>query len=257
MDGGHSHDFRDKIAGHFTRAARRFAQWAGLYAATGDETPIPAAKDKSKKPKVIKLKHLKPTQIAVGMKQVELKQKRLRELEKDKNKDKLDDFILDRPIRVVLGPDGDAYVIDHHHLALALIREGHKTAPVLVEADYSHLPPAEFWQKMEDMHYVYPYDADGIKRSVDDIPDTLTEMQDDPYRALAGFARNDGAFKKDWTPFAEFKWADYFRALIPKALVEKDFDKALKKAVELARAPGASHLPGYIPPKKPPGMDRK
>ncbi|MEZ0224544.1 MAG: ParB-like protein [Alphaproteobacteria bacterium] len=251
MDGGHSHDFGDKISGLFTRAARRFAQWAGLQMATGDETPIPAAKDK-KKPKVIKLKNLKPTQIAVGMKQVALKQKRLRELEKDK-KDKLDEFILDRPIRVVLGPDGDAYVIDHHHLALALIREGHKTAPVLVEADYSHLSPSDFWQKMEDMHYVYPYDADGIKRSVDDIPDKLTDLQDDPYRALAGFARNDGAFKKDWTPFAEFKWADYFRKLIPKALVEKDFDKALKKAVEFARAPSASHLPGYIPPKNPPG----
>ena len=70
-------------------------------------------------------------------------------------------------------------------------------------------------------------------------------------------ARNEGAFKKDWTPFAEFKWADYFRALIPKELVKKDFDKALKKAVELARAPGASRLPGYIPPKKPPEPGKK
>jgi hypothetical protein len=256
MDGGHSYNFRDKLAGHFARAARRFAQWAGLQMATGDETPVPAAKDKSKKPKVIKLKHLKPTQIAVGMKQVELKQKRLKELEKEK-KDKLDEFVLDRPIRVVLGPDGDAYVIDHHHLALALIREGHTTAPVIVEADYSNLCACDFWKKMEDMHYVYPYDANGIKRPVSDIPDKLTKMQDDPYRALAGFARNDGAFRKDWTPFAEFKWADYFRKLIPKEQVEKHFDKALKKAAELARAPGASHLPGYIPPKKPPGMDKK
>ena len=107
------------------------------------------------------------------------------------------------------------------------------------------------------MNYVYPYDENGKKREIGEIPDSLTKMKDDPYRALAGFARNEGAFKKDWTPFAEFKWADYFRKLIPKELVEKDFDKALKKAVDLARDPAASHLPGYIPPKKPGGPEKK
>lgn len=249
-------DFGDHLTGVFSRASRGIAKFFGVNDIAGDD-PIPAGKDKSK-PKLVtvKLKKLRPTQLAVGLRQVELKQERLRKLAKDK-KDKLDDFITERPIRVVMGPDNDAYIIDHHHLGLALMREGHTTAPVEVVADYSGLSVAAFWKKMEEMNYVYPYDADGKKRAVGEIPDSLTKMQDDPYRALAGFARNEGAFKKDWTPFAEFKWADYFRKLIPKADVEKDFDKALKKAVELARDPAASHLPGYIPPKKPAGPEKK
>lgn len=250
-------DFSDHLSGIFAQAAQSVKKIFGVNDIAGDD-PVPAGKDKGKpqKPVVIKLKNLKPTQLCVGMKQVELKQDRLKKLAKDK-KDKLDDFILDRPIRVVMGPNGDAYIIDHHHLGLALIREGHTSAPVLVEADYSALSVAAFWKKMEEMNYVYPYDADGKKRAVGEIPDTLTKMQDDPYRALAGFARNEGAFKKDWTPFAEFKWADYFRKLIPKADVDKDFDKALKRAVELARDPAASKLPGYIGPKKPPEPGKK
>jgi len=256
MGGGPRKDFGDYLSGAFARAARNVVKMFGVNEIAGDD-PIPAGKDKSKSKLVtVKLRKLRPTQLAVGMKQVELKQERLRKLAKEK-KDKLEDFITERPIRVVMGPDGDAYIIDHHHLGLALIREGHTTASVQVEADYSHLSTAEFWKKMQEMNYVYPYDADGKKRAVADIPDSLTKMQDDPYRALAGFARNEGAFKKDWTPFAEFKWADYFRKLIPKADVEKDFDKALKKAVELAREPAASKLPGYIPPKKPAGPERK
>jgi hypothetical protein len=249
-------DFGDHLTGVFSRASRGIAKIFGVNDVAGDD-PIPAGKDKSKSKLVtVKLKKLRPTQLAVGLRQVELKQERLRKLAKDK-KDKLEDFITERPIRVVMGPDNDAYIIDHHHLGLALMREGHTTAPVEVVADYSGLSVAAFWKKMEEMNYVYPYDADGKKRTVGEIPDSLTKMQDDPYRALAGFARNEGAFKKDWTPFAEFKWADYFRKLIPKADVEKDFDKALKKAVEFAKDPAASHLPGYIPPRKPAGPEKK
>jgi len=206
-------------------------------------------------PTEIELANLHPTQMAVGMKQVEFKQKGLRKLAGKKKE--LEKFILERPIRVVLGPGGQAYVIDHHHLALALVREGFTKAPVSVAADYSKMDEEEFWQKMQDMKYVYPYDADGKKRPFDDIPDKLTDLQDDPYRALAGYARNEGAFNKIKIPFSEFKWADYFRTRIPKDLVEKDFDAALEKAVELARYPDAKNLPGYIPPKNKPDKGRK
>jgi len=67
------------------------------------------------------LRTLRPTQMTVGMLQVKHKRLRLRALEK--RPAELLDFILEHPIRVVLGPKEKAYVIDHHHLALAIMKE--------------------------------------------------------------------------------------------------------------------------------------
>src|SRR5580698_2377894 len=86
----------------------------------------------------VELFRLRPTQLTVGMLEVKHKRRRLRQLEKQPGQ--LVAFILEMPIRVVIGPAKKAYVIDHHHLGLALLREDFKSAPMHVEADFSHLP---------------------------------------------------------------------------------------------------------------------
>ncbi len=202
-----------------------------------DNEPVPN--------QTIELAKLMPTQIAVGMLQVERKQKRLRELADDP--EKLTAYITERPIRVVMGPEGKAYVIDHHHLGLALIREKHVSAPMVVEADYSHLPEDKFWEKMQQMRYVHPFDSKGVEKPYSDIPKSLTAMEDDPYRSLASYVREEGGFKKVRTPFAEFAWADFFRTRIPEEMIRDDLKKAIKLAVKLARKPEAKKLPGFKP----------
>lgn len=203
---------------------------------------------KTTQPNVIALSQLKPTQVTVGMLQVKHKQKRLKEL--IRRPSELVDFILERPIVVVRGPGAKAYVIDHHHLALALLREKYETAPMFVEDDFSSLALPAFWRKMQAKHFVHPFDEKGKLVPLSRIPATLNGLKDDPYRSLAGFARELGAFNKVETPFAEFLWADYFRIHIPRHLVKKDFQKALKHAVTLAAAPWASKLPGFKGKKK-------
>ena len=103
---------------------------------------------------VTPLSQLIPTQITVGMRLVREKQAHLRALKK--NPEELKRFLLDHPIRVVLGPGKKVYVIDHHHLALALIREGYKTALMKVEADYSNYDQDKFWKKMQKMKDFLP-----------------------------------------------------------------------------------------------------
>src|SRR5580698_7290502 len=76
----------------------------------------------------VELSKLRPTQLTVGMLEVKSKRKRLRQLEKRPGE--LVHFVLENPIRVVLGPADKTYVIDHHHLALALIREDFHNAPM-------------------------------------------------------------------------------------------------------------------------------
>ena len=72
--------------------------------------------------------------MTVGMLQVKHKRVRLKALEKRPSE--LVDFIIEHPIRVVLGPKEKVYVVDHHHLALALIKERFETAPMVVEKDF-------------------------------------------------------------------------------------------------------------------------
>jgi hypothetical protein len=193
----------------------------------------------------IDLKLLRPTQMAVGLRLVKHKIKGLRRL--DRKPQELVDFILENPIRVVLGPKRRAYVIDHHHLGLALIREGFRTAPVVLEQDFSSLAAADFRATMEKRQWLHPFDGRGEAHSADDIPADLMDLEDDPYRSLAGFVRYGGGFVKTDLPYMEFQWADYFRTRVKRRLVVEDLARATKKADALAHLPEASGLPGYVP----------
>jgi hypothetical protein len=196
----------------------------------------------------VELSKLRPTQLTVGMLEVKSKRKRLRQLEKRPGE--LVHFVLENPIRVVLGPADKTYVIDHHHLALALIREDFHNAPMQIEADFSRLPIRRFWTRMQRRKFVHPINARGKKEPVADLPKDLSDLKNDPYRALAGFVREAGGYRKTVTPFEEFAWADYFRKHIGKKVIRGDFKKALKQAMTLSRSKTAERLPGYLGPSK-------
>ncbi len=192
----------------------------------------------------IAVKVLRPTQIAVG--QLMVKAKRDGLVKRERKPQELVDFILTNPIRVVSGPLDRHYIVDHHHLGLALLKERFKTAPVDVLADFSKLSMPEFWKEMEGRQWVHPVDGKGKPRQISDIPAKLTDLEDDIYRSLAGFVRQEGGFTKTQEPYAEFLWADYFRPLINAKSLKADFDGWVRKAKKMAAAPEAAHLPGYI-----------
>ena len=193
----------------------------------------------------VAVKALRPTQIAVGMKLVKAKRKGLRA--RERKPQELVQFILENPIRVVAGPGKFLFVVDHHHLALALLDESFDTAPVVVLDDLSTLAMPEFWKQMEAKGWVHPFDGKGRKRPLRNIPRKVRKLEDDPYRGLAGFVRVGGGFQKSQTPYAEFLWADFYRTRIAAKMVKKDFPKALQQAKRLAGSVDASALPGYTP----------
>jgi hypothetical protein len=87
---------------------------------------------------------------------------------------------------------------------------------------------------LDNHRWVYPYDAKGERRHFRDIPKTVAELKDDPFRSLAGELRRVGGFAKDTTPFSEFLWADFLRRRISRKSVEANFEKATEKALALA-----------------------
>jgi hypothetical protein len=187
---------------------------------------------------------LRPTQMTVGLREVNAKRKRWRELSGGKTGKLLGTHM----IPVVLGPKKRNYVVDHHHLARALHEEKVKDVAVTVITNLSALEPDEFWTVMDNRNWMHPFDASGRRRPYEDIPKSVTELVDDPFRSLAGELRRAGGFAKDTTPFSEFLWADFLRRRIKRKAVDDDFDRSLEKALQLAKSQDATHLPGWCGP---------
>jgi hypothetical protein len=95
-------------------------------------------------------------------------------------------FLGDHMIPVVIGPKKRQYIIDHHHLALALHYEGLEHVLVTVVADLSPLELDSFWVVLDHHGWVHPYDASGQRQGFGDIPELVARLQDDPFRSLAG-----------------------------------------------------------------------
>ena len=187
---------------------------------------------------------LRPTQITVGMREVEAKRRAWREKAGLKGAE----FLGQHMIPVIMGPKGHYYVIDHHHLARALHEEGVERILVTVTANLSKLDKAEFWSVMDNRNWMHPFDEHGARRPAADIPKTIKKLVDDPFRSLAGELRLAGGYAKDTTPFSEFLWADFLRRRLKRADVEKDFDTAVAEALILAKSEAANHLPGWSGP---------
>src|SRR5712672_4802760 len=173
---------------------------------------------------------LHPTQMTVGIREVKEKRKRLREHWRKHKKIKQGEFLGRHMIPVVLGPDKRHYVVDHHHLARALHDEGVKDILVTIIADLTMVDRDAFWGVLVNKRWVYPYDAKGERHHFKDVPKTVADLKDDPFRSLAGELRRAGGYAKDTTPFSEFLWADFLRRKLLRKSVEADFEKAIEKA---------------------------
>jgi len=194
--------------------------------------------------KPVAIADLRPTQITVGMREVNAKRKRWREMKARKGAK----FLGTHMIPVVLGPKDRHYVIDHHHLARALHDEGIKDVMVTVVSNLSMLESGAFWVVLDNRNWMHPFNDQGRRCGYKDIPRSVSDLIDDPFRSLAGELRRAGGVAKDTTPFSEFLWADFLRRHIKRKLVENDFDNALETAMKLAKSQGAIYLPGWCGP---------
>ncbi len=191
----------------------------------------------------VALTSLHPTQGAVGMREAGAKRAEVEERASDPKR--LDKFLAKHAIPVVLGPNGQMYLIDHHHLGLALFQAQVAEVYVSIEDDLSGLTIAEFWKRMEAEGKVHAFDAAGRKIDPSALPRNLGDLNDDPYRDLAGSVRDAGGFDKTKAPFSEFSWADFFRARVAAGLIASDYDAAVRQGMVLAHGAEAAALPGF------------
>jgi hypothetical protein len=194
----------------------------------------------------IAIKTLRPTQMTLGIREVDRKRAAWRERKAQGG----GEFLGHHLIPAVLGPGNNFWLIDHHHLARALLDEGVEQVLVSVVAKLSHLPKKRFFAFMDSHNWLHPYGAAGKRCSWDDLPRHVGKMADDPYRSLAGEVRIAGGYAKNEAPYSEFLWADFFRDRIKPDAVENHFEKALTKALKLSRSKPAAYLPGFAGPQE-------
>jgi hypothetical protein len=187
------------------------------------------------------LTELRPTQCTVGMAEVAAKRAewaRLGRHERSK-------LLRSHWFPAVRGAQGRHFVVDHHHLGVALWHEQVRTVQVTVLDDLSWLDEPTFWRTMEWRGWAHPFDARGARRPATRIPTRLDQLHDDPFRSLAGQVREAGGYAKQDLPYAEFMWADFLRRRLGARGLAAGLDAALPQALELAREPEARYLPGW------------
>lgn len=195
----------------------------------------------------VPLAALHPTQITVGNAEVAAKRAQWAALDAKARSSTL----AGHWFPAVRGPGGRYFIVDHHHLGLALDEENVESVWVMVLDDLSAVEGEQFWRAMEFHRWAHPYDERGRRRDYDAIPSRISKLRDDPYRSLAGLVREAGGYAKDAEPFAEFLWADFFRPQIARKTLRTPGSptlpaEALQQALALARQPSGRYLPGWV-----------
>jgi hypothetical protein len=203
------------------------------------------------------LADLHPTQASVGMAEVRIKAEKLKDEIQRRGEHDFLKYLLkhDKEEPVVIGPGDNFYITDHHHLARALYDLGvSKTYCIIVE-NLSDERVDDFWRRMEENNEVYLKDQNGNLIMPNDLPISIKDLSDDPFRSLAGAVREFCGFEKgdkssSAEDYLEFQWANYLRAHwaqtgIATKDIDTNFDNATHAALHLAIQKDAASLPGY------------
>jgi hypothetical protein len=192
---------------------------------------------------LVELASLRPTQCAVGYREVDQRGAKIAE----KSPKKLKSYITAHLPLVVVGPSGAPYLIDGHHLCFALLK--YRIADRVearIVANWRESNAEEFWKSMRQHGWVYPYDNKG-QGPIDPqkLPQKIREMTDDPYRSLAWAVRKRAGYVKTLDSFAEFQWANFLRTRVAITEGSSGFEQAVEDSLKIVHGPEAKKLPGY------------
>jgi hypothetical protein len=228
-----------------------------MYECTGEEMPDDQC--------LIRLSSLRPTQVAFGRLAALCKQQ---DMEDYSSVQDLQQYLNKNPIPIVIGDNGQFYATDHHHLAIALYNSdfefvytqqgNERFVPVtIIDNQNGKKSEAQFWQYMQLKNYTYLYDQHGKSITYKQLPQSITQLLNDPFRSLSYLVRKFGGYGKVDIFFQEFIWANYFRysggfSSLEKAgdnsnpmIEETQLESIFAQALKMAKSKDASFLPGW------------
>lgn len=197
----------------------------------------------------VRLDQVHPTQFTVGYLAIEDKREKIESLANDG--EKLEEYLAKKDAPAIIGPDKRFHIIDRHHTSSGLlgaeIEESRKLLTIKIIDDFSNRSFDSFYRYMKKNKYVYLYKKGVGPLNPTQLPRSLNEMIDDPFRSLAWAVREAGGFLKEDIPYLEFFWADFLRTKLHlNDSSMSSINQVLNKAIKIARSKEASHLPGRI-----------
>jgi hypothetical protein len=144
----------------------------------------------------VPLTDLRPTQMTVGFREVEIKRRQWREADEEARAKLLRRHV----VPPVVGPKGRYFIVDHHHFTKALLDEKAPLIAVYIVADPEGLAKDEFWTYLDNSDWCHAYDATGNRCKLSDIPRSISELADDPFRSLVGELIRAGGCAKSSKP---------------------------------------------------------
>jgi len=234
--------------------AKRALSIASVILAAGLASPAPAKTCRPDDPAqtscTLQVERLRPTQFAVGSIAVDCKADGIARRSKKKLKKYLQ--APDREVPAVVGPDGNFYITDHHHLATAVYRAKSKEwgdddklmrVKIIANHDAGGVSLAEFWEGMQRERLTYNSDNKGIPdMNFALLPTTVGGLLNDPYRTLSRWVREGCGYVKlgktqcddirtdhphEAPYFMEFYWGEFFRQQLPLTVAEREVCKSI------------------------------
>lgn len=206
--------------------------------------PLPAP-DPAKPLLEIPLRSLLPTQLCIGLAEI---RSRINDFSKDSLQQRRS-YLGTKPVPLVRNGAGDLWMVDRHHRLRGLMEidpEANAFGYIVQELP-SHTR-ADSLLQLQAKGWLYLYDGRGLgPLQARELPDTLLDLQDDPYRSLVWKLKKEKVIRPaPLIPFHEFRWGAWLRSRNLPPFHSLNLEPALPVARSLARSRAASHLAGWI-----------
>ena len=187
---------------------------------------------------------LHPTQWCVGLAEVwsrqqdfarETREARLSELKR-------------KPVPLVRNAGGHLWMVDRHHRLRALLeldRQSTTWGYVIAELDVDD--HSAVLEVLDQRGWLYLFDGRGNgPRPPLELPHSLLDLDDDPYRSLVWKLKQEGLIKPQrQIPYHEFRWGSWLRSRPLPPFSSRHLNPALIPARRLVCSQAASGMPGW------------
>ena len=204
--------------------------------------PLP---EKSTKLIEVPVCNLHPTQWCIGLAEVISRQNKLCHQTK---KERLN-YLKYKPVPLVRSANGESWMIDRHHLLYSLLGidpDSTTWGYVIAKLPFSDRLMVLEYLKKQGWLYLYNSRGNGPLPSKE-LPNSLLELEDDPYRSLVWRLKKEGLIKPQrHIPYHEFHWASWLRLRSLPPFSSYKLEPAFIPAKRLVCARSASNMAGWI-----------
>ena len=213
-------------------------------------TAIPEP-EKSSELLEVSVRTLRPTQWCVGMAEVWARQS---DFASETRSERLE-YLRGKPVPLVRSSSGELWMVDRHHRLRALLEiDPHVATPGYLIADQDQVGNGldAVLAFLQRQGWLYLYDGRGCgPREAADLPSTLLDLEDDPYRSLVWKLKKEGLIKPQaQIPYHEFRWGAWLRSRPLPPFSSRRLEPALTPARRLVCSQAASRMAGWMGNKR-------